>query len=86
MAGEVSGIAGAPFALENTAGTDIGSACPSPASPVTPPSVQRWPPPGGLASIGTTRQFDGPPYFMGTRVYVPNGPTNRSTATTTPPR
>ena len=32
--------------------------------------------PPGLASIGATSQFDGPPYFLGTRVYIPNDPGN----------
>jgi hypothetical protein len=73
---EVSSIAGAPFALENTAGTDTGICLPVAGEPCYSSIGTTVATPPGLDSIGTTSQFDGPPYFLGTRVYVPNDPTN----------
>jgi hypothetical protein len=73
---QVNSLAGAPFALENTAGTDTGVCLPVTGEPCYSLIGAAVATPSGLAAIGATSQFDGPPYYLGTRVYVPNDPTN----------
>ncbi len=73
---EVNGLGGAPFALQNSTGTDTGVCLPVTGEPCFSLIGTTVATPPGLDAIGTTSQFDGPPYVLGTRVYVPNDPSN----------